>query len=263
MVFAHADDETLLAGALISKLVRGGSDVRVLCLAPGDEDRESRLRSACEVLGVSSVETLRYSEGAMWPDESGRASTADLGHMLSTAPVSDLVGRIRGRIVEYEPNVIVTHSPYGDYGHADHAAVYRGTFLAAESILNSDLKFGEKTLRVYSLDWPKWIVRLNARLMRLGGRNTRRMGTDGRFSLPLALQTTRGISISMNVAGELSVRQRASRWYAPEIAKGPLPMQMLERLPLFAQRVFLGKARLRLVLGSIERDANSESASVA
>ena len=36
MVFAHADDETLLAGALISKLVRDGHDVKVLCLAPGE-----------------------------------------------------------------------------------------------------------------------------------------------------------------------------------------------------------------------------------
>jgi LmbE family N-acetylglucosaminyl deacetylase len=52
MVFAHADDETLLAGALIAKLVADGHEVSVLCLAPGDDDRTDRLRNACDDLGV-------------------------------------------------------------------------------------------------------------------------------------------------------------------------------------------------------------------
>ena len=76
MVFAHADDETLLAGALIAKLVADGNNVTVLCLAPGDDDRTSRLHKACEALGVATVETLRYSERVMWPDELDEASTA-------------------------------------------------------------------------------------------------------------------------------------------------------------------------------------------
>jgi len=50
VVFAHAYDETLLAGALIVKLVSDGNNVTVLCLAPGDDDRTSRLHKACEVL---------------------------------------------------------------------------------------------------------------------------------------------------------------------------------------------------------------------
>ena len=52
MVFAHADDETLLAGALISKLATDGYLVKVLCLAPGSDERTKRLRKACEILGV-------------------------------------------------------------------------------------------------------------------------------------------------------------------------------------------------------------------
>ena len=34
MVFAHADDETLLAGALVAHLVAEGHEINILCLSP-------------------------------------------------------------------------------------------------------------------------------------------------------------------------------------------------------------------------------------
>ena len=128
MVFAHADDETLLAGALIASLVSDGNNVTVLCLAPGDDDRTSRLHKACAVLGVDAVETLRYVEGAMWRDELDEASSASeelkLMPALSVVPVDDLASRVSGRISEINPNIVITHSVHDDYRHPDHAAVY-------------------------------------------------------------------------------------------------------------------------------------------
>ena len=119
-VFAHADDETLLAGALIAKLVSTGLEVRVLCLAPGGGERTQRMRNACSVLGVAAVETLRYAEGVMWPDEFltyelkthgarpseiRRRKNGDddqtLTPALATAPAGDLAGRIGGNSVHF------------------------------------------------------------------------------------------------------------------------------------------------------------------
>jgi LmbE family N-acetylglucosaminyl deacetylase len=255
MVFAHADDETLLAGALIAKLVADGKEVRVLCLAPGGDDRTGRLRKACDDLGVTAVETLRYSEGAMWPDENKDSTSNNVSDKLSPnlaiVPTVDLAGRIAGRITEHSPDIVITHSSYGDYGHADHAAVHRATVSAFETSAHGGA-------RLYSLDWSRRLVRFNAKLMKIGGRDIRRMGPNGRFNLSLALEISDKTTITLKVGNYLAARRRASCWYEPEIAKGPLPMRILERLPLLIQRLFLGKTRLTLLNSSEQAEPRTE-----
>ncbi|MCH8116219.1 MAG: PIG-L family deacetylase [Chloroflexi bacterium] len=256
MVFAHADDETLLAGALIAKLVSVGHEVKVLCLAPGGGERIQRMRNACEVLGVAAVETFRYAEGAMWPDEleTHRVRLPEtrlyeivdhhqtLAPVLATAPTADLAGRIGGRISEYRPDLVITHSRYGDYGHADHAATYLAVVRAFEASAGM-------RARLYALAWPSFLVSLNSRLMKIGGRDISRMGPDGRFDLPLAIRShsASDAGVTLEVADMLRLRRVASRWYAPEISKGPLVLRLLERLPIRLQQTVLGRARLTLV----------------
>ncbi|MCZ6538229.1 MAG: PIG-L family deacetylase, partial [Chloroflexi bacterium] len=261
MVVAHADDETLLAGALIAKLVSIGHEVSVLCLAPGGGERTQRLRNACEVLGVSSVETFRYTGGVMWPEDTGSPETRPsqahlrenggddrtLAPVLATAPVGDLAGRIGGRISENDPDIVITHSRYGDYGHADHAATHLATVLAFETSAS-------ERSRLYALAWPSFLVSLNGRLMKIGGRDIRRMGPNGQFDLLQAINvaaTARslvpgGTDVTVRVADMLKVRRAASRWYADEMSRGPLPLRILERLPVWLQRTVLGRARLTL-----------------
>ena len=135
---------------------------------------------------------------------------------------------------------MITYSPYGDYGHADHAIVHRATVMAVEG-------GGKPGVRLYALDWPRWLVRINAQMMRLGGRDIRHMGSGGRFNLSLAIQLSVKSNVTIDVASRLGVRRAASSWYSKEIAERPLPMRMLERLPLWIQRVFLGRARLILL----------------
>ena len=260
-VLAHADDETLLAGALIAKLAGIGNAVTVLCLAPGDADRNRRLHRACEILGVSKVETSRYAEGAMWPDEAQESSsprradrTGDrsLEPVLGAAPIPDLAARIGGRIAELDPDVVITHSHYGDYGHADHAVTNLATALAFESAA------GQRA-RLYALAWPKGLVALNARLMKLGGRDLKRMGPDGRFDLSKSIRSGLNASptVSINVGSKLGLRREASQFYAKEISKGPLAFRLLEGLPIRIQKIFLGKARLTLLRSPAGFDAGN------
>ncbi|HIF71974.1 MAG TPA: PIG-L family deacetylase [Dehalococcoidia bacterium] len=244
MVFAHADDETLLAGALIAKLVADGHEVSLLCLASGDDDRTERLRKACDDLGVMSVETLRYSEGVMWPDdvESRNDSSASvrLDPVLSLVPIDDLASRIGGRLTELNPDIVITHSAYGDYGHADHAATHSATVAAVAGSSEGDI-------RLYALDWPRRLIGLNARMLKLGGRDVRRMGPDGRFNFSMVLDRSSESYLSIKVSRYLKTRRNAACWYAKELSMGPLPMRLLERLPLWIQSTILGRARLTLV----------------
>jgi hypothetical protein len=158
--------------------------------------------------------------------------------------MADLSGRISGRIVEFDADIVITHSPYGDYGHADHAAVSRATRRAVRGISLSS----ESNIRLYELEWPRWVVRLNGILMKLGKQDLRRMGHDGNFDFLDAMRGSTGYSHSLDVSTGLLKRRRASVWYEREIAEGPLPMRILERLPIRVQQLFLGKARLNMIV---------------
>lgn len=243
MVFAHADDETLLAGALIAKFVSDGCDVSVLCVAPGSDDRTKRLHRACADLGVNRVETLRFIEGEMWPQKPETGSDPLTASRVATAPLADISGRISGRMLEFDPDLVVTHAPYGDYGHADHAAVYRATVTAVEGA-PEDLR---GKLSLYALDWPSWAMRINTLMLRLARHNTHEMGHDGGFDLIAAVNSTRGQRISFQVGSFLGVRRNASRHYGPEIADGPLVLRFLEKLPAVLQRPVLGNVRVRRI----------------
>ena len=198
------------------------------------------------VFAHADDETLRLVESRMWPNDASSPSqspAAGLGLQISLVPSTELAHKIAERISESAPDVVLTHSSYGDYGNSDCTAAFRATKLAVESV-------DDEAIRFCSLEWPRWMVRINVRLMRVGGRSIRKMGSDGLFDLTLALNRPYSSTISIDVSAELGVRRKASRWYRTEIAKGPLPMRLLERVPLILQRLFLGKAKLRVELSS-------------
>ena len=67
-VFAHPDDETLLAGALLARYAAAGVDTGVLCAAPGGDRSKQKLADACHALGIGNIATLRYHGSPMWPE---------------------------------------------------------------------------------------------------------------------------------------------------------------------------------------------------
>ncbi len=247
-VFAHADDETLLAGTVLARYAAEGAEVRLVCAAPGDEEQEERLTKAAALLGISLVTSLRYEPSPMWP-ASGRRSEASAGGapivasgprqteapMLARAPLADLAGRIAGRLDEFLPHAVLTHSPYGEYGHPDHMLVHRAA-LAAFS------QRDRPESRLYCLVYPLLLVRLNERLMRLSGRDTRRMGPDGTFDLMAAVKAAPRKTGVIDVRAYVPARQKAAQVYEQVIGAGPLPLKMIERSPLWIRRKFFGRA---------------------
>jgi LmbE family N-acetylglucosaminyl deacetylase len=241
MVFAHSDDETLLAGALIPKLVHGGRRVHLLCVAPGDDaDRSARMELAAGELGVESVSSLRYSPAAE-PDKS-RRETAVASPTLISAPEEAVISLIEGKMTELEPSMIVTHSPSGDYGHPDHALCHRLTVAAAESVVPNT--------SVYALDWPRpmlWLNGIAGRMLRAPAR--KKGGTLTGSSARTADAPPSRLSVTQihDVGSFLPARKRAARHYKKELSRGPLPLRLLEAAPTWLQWPVLGKARLSRV----------------
>jgi LmbE family N-acetylglucosaminyl deacetylase len=80
-VFAHPDDESLVAGGTLKACSESGLTTIVICLTLGEQGaitepnlatretlgtvRECELRAACETLGVTAVECFDYPDGAL------------------------------------------------------------------------------------------------------------------------------------------------------------------------------------------------------
>ena len=233
-VFAHPDDETLLAGALLARYTAADVDTGVLCAAPGDDRSKQKLTDACRVLGIGNVATLRYHGSPMWP-ETRREPQSSL--RLADAHVDDIAARIAGHIAAFAPDTVITHSTYGDYGHVDHAAVCAATIRAV-------VQANSQSTRLYCLDWPRRLVRLNLRLMRLAGRDVTLMGPNGEFDLAEAVANAPSATEAIDVAAFLKTRKAASRFYSDEISLGPPPLKALENAPVLLQRLVLGRVRL-------------------
>ena len=159
---------------------------------------------------------------------------------LAEAHVDDIAARIAGHIAAFAPDTVITHSTYGDYGHVDHAAVCAATIRAV-------VQANSSSVRLYCLDWPRRLVGLNLRLMRLTGRDITRMGPNGEFDLQRALANAPAATEAIDVAAHLKTRKAASRFYSDEISLGPPLLRALEYAPTLLQWPVLGRVRLAQV----------------
>ncbi len=103
IVVAHPDDEVLGAGATIKKLTSENNKVSVCimstqaqarALKPSDSELSKDMYSCLEILGVSQVFEGNFPNIQM-----------------NTTPHLNLVQFIEKAIIEFEPDVIITHHP--------------------------------------------------------------------------------------------------------------------------------------------------------
>ena len=129
-VFAHPDDESMGAGAIIAKYVAESVDVYLLCATRGERGwqgdekdnpgleglgkiRTEELMNAAKVLGLREVNFLDYIDGDL-----DKANHAKAIHKIAT------------HIRRIQPQVVVTFGPDGAYGHPDHIAISQLTSAA-------------------------------------------------------------------------------------------------------------------------------------
>src|SRR6266498_1041126 len=122
-IFPHPDDETLGLGSTFARYSAEGVEAYLLCATrgergwfdsegpdPGFEEvariREAELRCAAEHLGLHEVCFLDYIDGD-----------------VDQAVPQEIIGKIVSQIRRVKPQVVVTFSPDGAYGHPDHIAL--------------------------------------------------------------------------------------------------------------------------------------------
>jgi LmbE family N-acetylglucosaminyl deacetylase len=126
-IFAHPDDESLVAGGVLARYAAEGWRTALICATRGEwgpisdesladyenlgETRERELREACAALGVSWLRFLDLEDGGV----------AELDANEEHAALEKLARSIR----ELRPQIIITFGPDGLYGHADHIAIGR------------------------------------------------------------------------------------------------------------------------------------------
>jgi len=126
-VFAHPDDETLVA-PLLAAYARRGAKVHLVVVTDGEKGtqphagipagpelakvRAEEARCSCRALGIEPPTLLGFKDG-----ELGKQSRPPWG------PLADVQGEIAKVLLQLRPDAIVTFGPEGAYGHPDHRLV--------------------------------------------------------------------------------------------------------------------------------------------
>jgi LmbE family N-acetylglucosaminyl deacetylase len=134
IVMAHPDDEVLWASAALGRVGRVVLAYEELPFHPGISEGRRRALDRFP----RPVESLRLAEtaafgAAAWPDPvetaTGLAVSAGPGTMRGFtaaayhARFAELVARLRPALAGVR--TVITHSPWGEYGHEDHVQLFR------------------------------------------------------------------------------------------------------------------------------------------
>ncbi len=175
---AHPDDETFGMGGTLALYARRGVQVQLVCATRGDvgdvdnelmqgfssvaERRESELRCAAGILGLSGVYFLGYRDSGMPGSEDNHNPNA-----LAAQPVDEVAAKVVNYMRSLRPQIVVTHDPIGGYKHPDHIAMHRATVRAFE--LTADPSYPSdlppfKPQKLYYQTMPKALIRWAVRI---------------------------------------------------------------------------------------------------
>ena len=150
-VFPHPDDETLGLGSTLARYSAEGVETYLVCATRGERGwfesegpdpgfesvariREAELNCAAEHLGLHEVCFLDYIDG-------------DVDH----ADAKEIIAKIITHIRRIKPDVVVTFSPDGAYGHPDHIALSQFTNAALVCAADASFFDGQAPHRVSKL----------------------------------------------------------------------------------------------------------------
>jgi LmbE family N-acetylglucosaminyl deacetylase len=138
-VFPHPDDESLGMGGSLARYAAEGIETYLLCATRGERGwngpeeqdpglsvmgniRQTELHCAAKILGLQEVQFLDYLDGEV----------DMVNPQQAIALITSHIRRIR-------PQVVVTFSPDGNYGHPDHIALAQ--FTAGALLCAADASF--------------------------------------------------------------------------------------------------------------------------
>jgi LmbE family N-acetylglucosaminyl deacetylase len=240
-VFAHPDDESFGPGGTLARYAAQGAAVHVIIATDGiagsvedpaalqDHDtlaqvRSAELANAAVALKLTSIWSLPYRD-------SGMRNTPDNLHpdALIQQPLDKLVAELLGYMERLQPQVIVTHDPFGGYGHPDHIrvceAVTAAFHIAANTTSQTNGYGGPQKLYYTAAD--KRILRLMVRLMPLFRQDPMAMGRNKDINLVEISRWESPIHTVIHIEKYLPEKLAASRAHTSQYGGGPSYMRML------------------------------------
>ncbi len=226
-IFAHPDDESLVAGGTLAACANAGLDVVLVCATRGEEGpiasaslgsratlgavREAELEAAARALGARAVECLGYPDGGVeWADPPG------------------LVADLQRLVRRWRPAAVITFGPEGLYWHPDHVAVHGCTVAALDGLAAEGI-----APWVYYATWPQgWMMELVAALADRGLKADLWGLHPEDFGAPPASITT-----IRDVNPFLAAKLQALRSHASQFA----PDHLFQVLPKELAAEFLGR----------------------
>ncbi|MFG2340796.1 PIG-L deacetylase family protein [Streptomyces yangpuensis] len=127
-VFAHPDDEALVAGGVLARHAASGARTGVVTTTwSPDSPRAAELAASLRILGAGVPRLLGHADARVPGSAPGRARLLDV-------PLDEVVGQVVRQVREFRPELLVTHDAYGQLtGHPDHVHTHRVALLAAHA----------------------------------------------------------------------------------------------------------------------------------
>ncbi|MFD3470657.1 PIG-L deacetylase family protein [Streptomyces sp. NPDC058682] len=127
-VFAHPDDESLLAGGVLAQHHAAGARTCVVTATWAPTSHRAPELADALAVGAGSPRMLGYA------DAGNPASTPSGAVRLVDVPLDEAVGRLVAHIREVRPDIVVGHDALGQLtGHPDHRRAHQITLLAVET----------------------------------------------------------------------------------------------------------------------------------
>lgn len=140
-VVAHPDDESFGLGGVLDSLVRGGTEVSVLCFTHGEAStlhgrlgelavlRAAELHAAAAVLKITGTRLLSYPDGG-----------------LAGIAVAELAGHVESMAAQLGATHLVAFDLGGVTGHPDHEAVTRAALATGLPVIGWAVPHGVATV---------------------------------------------------------------------------------------------------------------------
>lgn len=127
-VFAHPDDESLLAGGILAQHAAAGARTAVVTTTwAADSPRTAELADALHILGAGKPRLLGHADARNPSSAPGQQRLVDI-------PIDKTVAQLVAHIREFRPDIVITHDALGQLtGHPDHRHTHQITLLAAQA----------------------------------------------------------------------------------------------------------------------------------
>ncbi len=268
-VFAHPDDESFGPGGTLARYAGEGKQVHVIIATDGiagslavpnavnghatlAQVRSRELSDAAVALGVTSIWSLPYRD-------SGMRNTPDNQHpdALIRQPLEQTVQEMLGYLRRLRPAVIVTHDPFGGYGHPDHIrvceAVTTAFYLARQEFADQPDYAGPQKLYYTASD--KRMLKFMVQVMKWRGQDPTAQGRNKDINLVEISSWHTPVHAQINIADYLPRKLAASQAHVSQYSGGFGYARVLP--PFIRQRLLMTESFTRafpMPAATIERD---------